>query len=192
MRDAQIQLSILEKVEDDLKSDYSDLNVFLRSKEKSGIKKFKEKGNTFDTNKIKQLFNFSEALLKIIIDFPGLQLAFDNYKENRHHKIRCLLKNKKQKVDFHQVRKRVKDLTYLTEIQQIQPDETNDELVLLKLLGRKLGDWHDIEFFLKELSFIKSEKKKPEEYFREIEAKLKHEQQSIIDEFYRKYEGLNV
>ena len=190
LRDAQIQLFIFEKLKDDLKVDYNDLNEFLRLKEKSGIEKFKEKSNTFDPDRIKHLFNFSESLLKIIIFFPGLQIAFDSYKENRQHKIRSLLKRDKQKVEFHKVRKRIKDLTYLTEIQQVQSDETNEELAHLKLLGKKLGDWHDLEVFLNELSYLKSEKKKPVVDFEEIEAKLKQQQQRIIDEFYKEYDNL--
>jgi len=191
LRDAQIQLSILEKLKENIQSDYSKLNKYLRKKEKSGMQNLKDKTNTFDTKKINHLLGFSEALLKIISDFPGLQASFDNYKKNRLVKINNLLKIKNQKVEFHKVRKRIKDLTYLTEIQQIQSEKANNELVLLKLLGRKLGDWHDIEVFLNELSLTKSEKKKTEEDFNKIKVKLKQQQQVIIDEFYVNFQKIS-
>ncbi|RLD67479.1 MAG: hypothetical protein DRI95_04755 [Bacteroidetes bacterium] len=190
LRDAQIRIAIFEKMKGDLKSNYTDLNEFLKLQERSEIRKFKQKANTFNAEQIRDLFNFSEALLKIIIHFPGLQIAFDSYKENRRNKIRSLLKRDKPKVEFHQVRKRLKDLTYLTEIQQLPSDETNEELLNLKLLGKRLGDWHDLEVFLDELNYLKSEKKKPEVDFEEIEAKLKQQQQVIIDEFYKEYANL--
>jgi len=191
LRDVQIQLSILEELKEDLKSNYPNLNEFLNIKLKEGIKKFREKGVTFNVNEIDQLFNFSEAVLKIIIDFPDLQQAFENYKKNRQQKIQTLLKNAKNKVDFHQVRKRIKDLTYLAEIQQIQIEKPNDEVIHLKLLGKKLGDWHDIEVFLNELSSVNYKQTKTTGDFKEIKTKLKQQQQVIIDQFYLEYHGFS-
>ncbi len=187
LRDAQIQLSILEELKEDLKSNYPNLNEFLNIKLKEGIKKFREKGVTFNVNEIDQLFNFSEAVLKIIIDFPDLQQAFENYKNNRQQKIQTLLKSAKNKIDFHQIRKRIKDLTYLAEIQQIQIEKPNNEVIHLKQLGKKLGDWHDLEVFLNELNSIKSKQKKTGDDIEKIEVKLKQQQEKIIDEFYLRY-----
>ncbi|MEN8121017.1 MAG: CHAD domain-containing protein [Bacteroidota bacterium] len=188
LRDVQIQLSILDNLKEEIGTAYYNLNEVLKSKEKLGIRDFKKKSNSFVAHEINHLFNFSEAVLKIIIDFPALPLAFDNYDDNRRQKIRCLLKSNEQNINFHKVRKKVKDITYLAEIQQIYEDKPNDELMLLKLLGRKLGDWHDIEVFLKGLATIKPDNQIMVADFKIIEKILKQKQQEIIDEFYKEYE----
>ncbi len=187
LRDAQIQISIIEKLKEYFNTGYQELNQFINLKEESGIQKFKEKGATFELEKINHLFNFSENLLKIIIAFPDLKSTFANYKKNRQHKIDSLLKAKNQEIDFHQVRKRIKDLTYLAEIQNLQSDESNNELANLKLLGRKLGDWHDIVVFLNEIANIKTEEQIPLADLIEIETKLKQQKQVIISEFYHEF-----
>ena len=134
--------------------------------------------------------SLTEALLKTIVDFPNLQTTFNNYKKNRYLSIQNLINEKKSAIDYHRVRKRIKDLTYLTEIQQTKLNIANNELILLKQLGTKLGDWHDLKVFLSELKLFKDCKKKKLAFYTEIENKLKQKQQVIIDEFYIEYKQL--
>ncbi len=191
LRDAQIQLSILEGFKANLGSDCTSLFEFLKLKEKTGLRIFMQESKLFDITKINQLFNFSEALLKIIIEFEGLAKAFEDYKKNRQQKINNLLKSAKHKIDFHQVRKRIKDLSYLAEIQMIQASEPNSQIQYLKQLGKKLGDWHDFEVFLSELNTMNLAQKESIKNFKEIEEKLKQQQQVILNEFFLKYESFS-
>ncbi|OQY05335.1 MAG: hypothetical protein B6I20_01570 [Bacteroidetes bacterium 4572_117] len=185
LRDVQIQLSILGKLKEDLNVDYPELNSFLNSKENSGIEKFKKKGSTFDLIQIKYLFNFSEAIMKIIIEFTDLQVTFDNYILNRLNIIKKTLKKPKQKIDFHRLRKRIKDLIYLYEIKNTNLGKYKEPLDLLKLLGKTLGVWHDIEVFSDKLNNKESKKYLvPKNQFN-LNIYLTERKKALIEEFYR-------
>ena len=188
LRDVQIGLAIIEKNNQDVQSDDDLMIKFLKEKELVEIHKFKEKYKKFELEEIDKLFVFSETLLNIIVDFPGLQQTFNIYKELSLQEIIDLLK--KDKVDFHSVRKKLKNLTYLTEIEQIHLLETTEKLFLLKFLGKLLGDWHDLDVFLNELDLMQNEKKISEINHRKMIKNLKEQQRFIVEEFYQKFEEL--
>jgi len=161
---------------------------FLKDRELVEIYKFKEKYKEFELEEIDKLFVLSETLLNIIVDFPALQQTFDNYKELSLQEIIDLLK--KDKVDFHCVRKKLKNLTYLTEIEQIHLSEATEKLFLLKFMGKLLGDWHDLDVFFNELDLMRNEKKISEINHRKMIKNLKEQQSHIVEEFHQKFEEL--
>lgn len=192
LRDTQIGLTVVEKFQDYLQTDYHIVKENLQQEKKILSTYFKKNQGQFEQIEINRLFFLSETNLKIIVDFPALQQTFDIYKEISLQKLAVLLML--PQVNFHTVRKKVKSLTYLTEIEQIQQTGPSQNLLLLKLMGKLLGEWHDLKIFYQKLFFLKNKKLIMEANFQKTAKNIEEQQKTIIVHFHERleeYKALN-
>ncbi len=178
LRDIQIQIVLLEDVEYKLGINLTKQKDRLKKQENIEIAYLKEFLSKFNYVKLKKQFQKAENTIQNTINYskPDIPISIKKYYDKRITLINRLLN--KDKIDYHKIRKRIKELTYLTEIQSINIENTPEKLVHLKQMGKLLGDWHDIEVFLKERHFAQNEI---------IQTYLKEKQNNLISAFKESY-----
>ncbi len=176
LRDIQIQLTLLEDIEQTLNIKLTKWKNEFKKKENTKIEHLKEFLSEIDYIKINKQFQKSENSIKSVPANTDINTHIENYYNKCLAAIDQILKQ--EKIDYHKIRKKIKELTYLTEIQDIHMVKQNEKLNNLKQMGRLLGDWHDIDVFLKEQSLNNDDI---------ITKYLKEKQNSLISNFIENY-----
>lgn len=171
LRDTQIQIALLYKIEKELHIDLSELIAKHQKKEQQETERMKQKLLSVKYSKIAKQFEKSENKIKQLSDNESLNSEFRLFFNNKLRKINQELS--RQVNNYHKTRKRIKDLSYLFEIKYFNSEVPN-ELVALKKMGNLLGYWHDIDILINTVHFENQEI---------IQAYLKEKQQKLIEEF---------
>ncbi|MCF6241311.1 MAG: CHAD domain-containing protein [Bacteroidales bacterium] len=181
LRDIQIQTKLIEDIEEKLNIKLSEWIIRNNEKEKTEIERLKNYLKKYNYFKLEKQFVKSEHLLEVKLKETkaDFNILINKYFNNRLEKIALLLNQ--DKIDYHKIRKRIKEPTYLTEIININTGNVPEKLILLKKLGKLLGDWHDIEVFIRE---------KKLNTYKNIVNYLEEKQDSLIKDFNRYYTAL--
>lgn len=176
LRDIQIQLTLLEDIEQKLNIKLIEWKNELRIKENTNTELLKEFLSKINDIKINKQFQKSENFIKSIQPNTDINNKIEKFYNKRLLSIEQILKQ--EKIDYHKIRKRIKELSYLTEILNIHTVKQNEKLNNLKQMGRLLGDWHDIDVFFKEHSLNNDDI---------ITKYLKEKQNRLISDFIENY-----
>ena len=176
LRDIQIQLHLLQNVQNELNLNLLKDNEKLQNIASLETEKLILYFSAFNYQKIEKQFLKAEEKIKRILENKDIGHFYDAYKANRLNKIKKLMNNPQP--DYHKIRKRIKEIAYLTEIKE----QNSQELIALKQIGKELGNWHDIEVFLN-IPYLKH---------LEIEKYYQTEQLRIIEEFNKLYAKLFI
>ena len=176
IRDYQVTEDLILNDYSQLKNSELILNVF-RKKKKKTIKKFTEKQRKFKTKKVNSSFNIAAKVIEKI----------DDSKINLNHqsfiKQSLDLFLEETRKNLHNARKRIKDIYYLLEIQNIKTNTENTYFNKIKLIASSIGNWHDIIVFEFDLKKITKKKHKKVD-FTEIKNQNKNLKQKYLTEFY--------
>lgn len=176
LRDIQIQLFLLNDIEQKLNIELTKWKNELKKKESAEVQLIKIKLSKINELKLIKQLKKSKQLIDSIPTNTNINTYIADYFNKCVTDINQILE--KDTINYHKVRKKIKALTYLTEIKIIQKTEQNEELNSLKQMGKLLGDWHDIDIFLKEQITSKN-----------IGLYLKNKQNQLINNFNTLYQS---
>lgn len=179
LRDVQIQKILIEDIEIKLNIHLNEAKSRLQKQENIEIAHLKAFLSKFNYIKLEMQFQKVEKTINAPINYSNTEIyeGIRKYFHNRISMINQLLN--KDIVDYHKIRKRIKELAYLLEIQYINTENASGKLEQLKQMGKQLGDWHDIEVFLKTQVFLQDNK---------VLYYLKEQQTKLLSGFKKNYE----
>lgn len=184
LRDIQISILIIQSLEESLIINLREWKKTYLKNEQKEKNKLKKKLNLCNQKKIISIFDENNKIIKSIQKVNDLDNLSAKYKAIRIHKINLLLHNNNKYIDYHKIRKQIKQISYLTEIENIGSSYI-PELENIKQLAKLLGDWHDITVFLKY-----AEKKQNSDYVLNkatINQFFINKQQNILSNFNKNY-----
>ncbi len=107
-----------------------------------------------------------------------------NYKENRIEKMRFYADKSNERRNLHEVRKMIKDISYLMEMSIEVLPAFSSELKLYKELGSLLGTWHDRAVLLNYLRHYQRNDKNTNLDFSKLFEEITKEKFELENKFY--------
>jgi CHAD domain-containing protein len=133
---------------------------YLKDKENKMEEKFTEKVKEFKGKKLKKATSHMVENLKKLKTDDVIENS-DTYTGKLMKRVRILNRQMKNDESFHEVRKKLKDIKAVKQLEEeLGVKNGTSEAKKIKLLEEKIGRWHDRIIFMEETEKYLAEKKK--------------------------------
>jgi len=147
IRDFQVLSELLSEYEEKMGIDFLLLIQKCQQRIQHETKQMQRFTRFFQYQKIKRSFRLVERNLNNIpTDIVSKKIV--QYKEDRSKLIKIFSDKSNDYYDLHEVRKLIKDISYLMEMSLLELPEFASELKFYKEIGKTLGVWHDRDVLL--------------------------------------------
>jgi CHAD domain-containing protein len=142
IRDFQVLLALVKEFQEKMELDLNAIIDYCKERIEYEISELSNSIKLFEYHTILRNFKLIEKYIENKTH-DDLSVKVLNYKANRIEKMKFYADKSNVKRNLHEVRKMIKDISYLMEMStEVLPDFSK-ELKLYKDLGSLLGTWHD-------------------------------------------------